>query len=195
MKSLLLGREKIFFRRLWQLPSLQKHSSSYAHGTSAVPLLGETIGRYFEQQVLLNRSKIAVVVRHQSIRWTYEQLNEICDCFAKGLIDIGVKTGDRVGIWSPNNSEWLVTQLATAKIGAILVNINPAYKDDELKYALNLVEVSTLVMSPSLKSLDYIEILNKLAPELSKSRPGSFVSDPRGCFILMLLRPRFRAGI
>jgi fatty-acyl-CoA synthase len=80
--------------------------------------------------------------------------------------------GDRVGIWSPNNSEWVLAQLATAKIGAVLVNINPAYKSDELEYVLNLVECNTLIMAPSLKTSSYIDIINDVIPELKKSVPG-----------------------
>lgn len=158
--------------------NIRKSSSSlsYAHGTSTTPLIGETIGSFFEKQVAIYGDKEALVVKHQSVRWSYTELNERADCLARGLLGIGVNRGDRVGIWSPNNSEWLLTQLATAKIGAVLVNINPAYRSDELQHALNLVDVSTLVMAPSLKTSNFLDIIHELAPEIAHCKPGDLSS-------------------
>src|SRR5436309_1626695 len=104
---------------------------SYAHGASSIPLLGETIGENLRQTVERFPEKEAVVVRHQNYRATYQQLWKQVDLAARGLLAKGVQKGDRVGIWSPNRFEWVVTQYATARIGAILVNINPAYKTSE----------------------------------------------------------------
>ena len=112
-------------------------SKSYTSGTSQVPLLGTTIGDLFDQTVEKYANHEGLVVTHQNIRWTYKQLQQQVDDCAKALIAMNIKKGDRVGIWSPNRSEWLIIQLATAKIGAILVNINPSYRLNELEYALN----------------------------------------------------------
>ena len=101
---------------------------SYVHGASNVQLLGSTIGDLFDQTADRFPDNMALVSRHQNIRFTYRQLKEECDRFARSLMAIGVAKGDRVGIWSPNNYEWVIVQFATAKIGAILVNINPAYR-------------------------------------------------------------------
>src|SRR5258706_10297478 len=101
---------------------------SYSHGASAIPLLGETIGENLRKTVERFPDNEAVVVRHQNYRATYKQLWEQVDLAARGLLAKGVQKSDRVGIWSPNRFEWVVTQYATARIGAIMVNINPAYK-------------------------------------------------------------------
>jgi fatty-acyl-CoA synthase len=109
---------------------------SYVCGTSGIPLIGETIGAHFDRAVERWGSLDALVVRHQGIKWTYAELKERVDTVAAGLLAIGVAPGDRVGIWSPNNAEWLLVQLATAKAGIILVNINPAYRLAEVEHAL-----------------------------------------------------------
>jgi non-ribosomal peptide synthetase component F len=145
---------------------------SYDHGISSQKLIGDTIGRYLDQQVEKNPDGLALIVRHQNIRWTYQQLQFRINLIANKLLSLGIRRGDRVGIWSPNNSEWTLTQFATAKMGAILVNINPSYQQDELKYALNLVGCNALVLAPSLKSTNYIKIIQSLCPELASSRPG-----------------------
>ena len=104
--------------------------TSYAHGASAVPLLGETIGENLRRTVERVPDREALVVRSQGYRATYRELWADVDRAARGLMAHGVQHGDRVGIWSPNRFEWVVLQYATARIGAILVNINPAYKSD-----------------------------------------------------------------
>ncbi|HEV2187028.1 MAG TPA: AMP-binding protein, partial [Stellaceae bacterium] len=101
---------------------------SYVHGASDIPLIGETIGAHFDRVVERFPERDALIVRHQHIRWNYRELRAQVDAFAAGLIALGLKPGERIGIWSPNNAEWVVTQFATAKAGLILVNINPAYR-------------------------------------------------------------------
>jgi fatty-acyl-CoA synthase len=110
---------------------------SYVHGASDTALLGDTIGRYFERAVARAPDDLALVVRHQGVRWSYGDLAARVDACAAGLLALGLVAGDRLGIWSPNNAEWVVTQLATAKAGLVLVNINPAYRVHELEYGLN----------------------------------------------------------
>ena len=110
---------------------------SYVSGTSDTPLLGMTIGAAFDQTVARFPDREALVSRHQGLRYTWAQLRDEVDRAARGLLAIGITKGDRVGIWSPNRAEWTITQFATSKIGAILVNINPAYRLHELEYALN----------------------------------------------------------
>ena len=112
---------------------------SYAHGTSTVAADRRDDRRHFDRTVARWGDRPALIVRQQGIRWTYRELGEQVDAFAAGLLALGLKPGERVGIWSPNNAEWVVTQFATAKAGLILVNINPAYRLAELEYALNKV--------------------------------------------------------
>jgi fatty-acyl-CoA synthase len=145
---------------------------SYAHGGSTVPLTGETIGVHFDRVVARWGDRPGVVVRQQGVRWTYQELGRRVDAFAAGLLALGLQPGERVGIWSPNNAEWIVTQFATAKAGLILVNINPAYRLSELEYALNKVGCRALVTATAFKTSDYIGMVNTVAPELSRSRPG-----------------------
>jgi fatty-acyl-CoA synthase len=145
---------------------------SYAHGTSTVALLGETIGNCFDRTVARCGDRPALIACQQSVRWTYRELSERVDAFAAGLIALGLKPGERIGIWSPNNAEWVVTQFATAKAGLILVNINPAYRLSELEYALNKVGCRALITATSFKTSDYVGMLNTLAPELRHAKPG-----------------------
>ncbi len=145
---------------------------SYDHGTSTTKLIGETIGTFFDEAVARWHDRDALIVRHQDIRWTYGELGRRVDALAAGLLGLGLEPGDRIGIWSQNNAEWVLTQFATAKAGLILVNVNPAYRKAEIEYALNKVACKALITSPALKSSDYIAILNDLAPEIATSQPG-----------------------
>ena len=145
---------------------------SYAHGGSAVPLIGETIGAHFDRTVARWGDRPALIVRQQNVRWTWSELGRKVEAFAAGLLALGLKAGDRIGIWSPNNAEWIVTQYATAKAGLILVNINPAYRLSEVEYALNKVGCRALITATRFKTSDYIGMVNTLAPELARSRPG-----------------------
>jgi fatty-acyl-CoA synthase len=148
----------------------QRHS--YVQGASSVPLFGDTIGAHFDSVAERWHERTALIVRHQSIRWSYGQLKARVDAFAAGLLALGIEPGDRVGIWSPNNAEWVITQLATAKAGAILVNINPAYRLAELDYALNKVGCKALVTTDRFKTSNYVGMLRELAPEIDDSAPG-----------------------
>ncbi|MGD8580333.1 MAG: AMP-binding protein, partial [Lysobacterales bacterium] len=141
-------------------------TSSYFRGVNQPPLLEETIGQRFDDIAARFGERDALVVRHQGIRWTYAQFHREAERFASGLLALGVTTGDRVGIWAPNCHEWCLTQFATAKIGAILVCINPAYRVFELEYALNKSGCKAIVTAERFKSSDYLGMLRSLAPEL-----------------------------
>ena len=152
-------------------------TQSYVHGASETPLIGHTIGEQFEQAVKRWGDREALVVRHQNVRWTFADLKEKVDQCAAGLLAMGLEPGDRIGIWSPNNSEWAVTQFATAKAGLILVNINPAYRLAELEYALNKVGCKALVTAAAFKTSDYLGMLRTLAPELDQATPGDLHAE------------------
>ena len=129
--------------------------NSYLHGASTTPLIGETIGENLRRTCERFPDREAVVVRSQGYRATYRALWEQTTTLARALMASGVDAGDRVGIWSPNRFEWVITQFATARIGAILVNINPAYKTSELQYALKQSGVSLLIHARSFRTSDY----------------------------------------
>ncbi|AJC20450.1 AMP-binding protein [Pandoraea pulmonicola] len=154
-----------------------RNGLSYVKGDTDVPLstltvfglLAETAARFPERQ--------AVVFREQGVDWTWREFIAHVDTFAAGLISLGLKKGDRVGIWSPNRVEWLVTQFATARVGLILVNINPAYRLAELEYAINKVGCKALVAAESFKTSRYLDMLGTLAPELARCAPGQLQSE------------------
>jgi fatty-acyl-CoA synthase len=148
-------------------------TSSYVHSASEVPLLGETIGANFRAIAARLPGHPALIVRHQGICWNYAELETRVRDVAAGLLALGLQPGDRVGIWSPNNAEWVVAQYATAWAGLILVNINPAYRLSELEYALNKVGCAALITATAHRSSDYIGMLNSLAPEIAGSMPGT----------------------
>ncbi len=152
------------------------HQWSYTSGISTIPLLGLTIGDQFDQTVSSYPDNLALISRHQHIRWTYRQLQDHVDQCAKALLHLGIQKGQRVGIWAPNCAEWCITQFATSKIGAILVNLNPSYRLHELEYALKQSGCSTLVTAAQFKSSSYTEMLYDLAPELRDCEPGSLKS-------------------
>jgi fatty-acyl-CoA synthase len=149
-----------------------KPAMSYVCGTSNQPLIYQTIGDAFDHTVERWGDREAVVVRHQGIRWTWRQLGEAIEAFAAGLLALDLQPGDRVGIWSPNNIEWLITQFATARAGLVLVNINPAYRKAEVIYTLNKVGCKALVLAREFKSSHYVGILHDIAPAIKTSRPG-----------------------
>ncbi|WP_454765242.1 AMP-binding protein [Cupriavidus campinensis] len=142
-------------------------------GATDVPLSDDTIPALLARAVHANPDGDAVVFREQDVRWTWREFAGQVDRLAAGLLSRGIRHGDRVGIWSPNRVEWLVTQFATARIGAILVNINPAYRQAELEYALNKAGVRALITAVRFKSSDYLGMLAALAPELSDAEPGT----------------------
>jgi fatty-acyl-CoA synthase len=145
---------------------------SYASGVSSRPLLGETIGENLCRTVDEHGEAEALVVPHQHYRATYRQLWEQVTLAARGLLARGVARGDRVGIWSPNRFEWVVVQFATARIGAILVNVNPAYRVTELEYALRQSGVSFLILARAFRQSDYVgmlETVRTMCPELREA--------------------------
>jgi len=156
--------------------TLTPQNQSYLGGSASQPLLYETIGSCFDRIAAQYPDKEAVVVRHQDIRWSFKQYQEQVDALATGLLKQGVKPGDRVSIWSPNRIEWCLTQFATAKIGAIMVCINPAYRVYELEYALNKVQSKVIIAAESFKTSQYLKMLEELAPELSTCEPGQLNS-------------------
>jgi fatty-acyl-CoA synthase len=145
---------------------------SYVSGTSDTPLLGLTIGDAFDRTVARFPDREALIVRQQGLRYTWAALRAEVDRCARGLLALGVRKGDRLGIWAPNRAEWTITQFATAKIGAILVNINPAYRLHELEYALNQSGCSVIVTASAFRTTSYLEMLQTLCPELARCAPG-----------------------
>ena len=146
---------------------------SYFHRAAAVPLLNDTLGGALDKAAERWPNQEAVVVRDQGARLTFAGLRREAVRLAAGLIALGLKPGDRVGLWSPNRIEWVLTQYATAKAGLILVNINPGYRAGELEYALNKVECRALITANRFKTTHYIDILRELAPELNHCTPGA----------------------
>jgi fatty-acyl-CoA synthase len=155
---------------------MTRSAPSYVYGADTRPLLGETVGVNFTRTVTKYGSRPGLIVRQQRISWTYAELGARVDAFAAGLIALGLKPGERVGIWSPNNAEWVITQFATAKAGLVLVNINPAYRLSELEFALNKVGCRALITATAFKTSDYIGMINTLAPELAQSEPGKLAA-------------------
>ncbi len=151
---------------------------SYAHGASSTPLLGETIGANFERTVARVPDAEALVARHQGLRYTYSELNDAVDQVARGLIEHGLSSGDRLGIWSPNNAEWVLLQYATAKAGIVLVNINPAYRTSELDYTLNQSGCRMLVAAQAFKTSDYVAMVEQVRPELRTLEQVVFLGTP-----------------
>ena len=149
---------------------------SYYCGASTTQIIYETIGGFFDRVAEKYPDNKALILRHQGVEWTYAELQHRVDQLASGLLALGIAPGDRVGIWGPNSAEWVLTQLATAKIGAIMVCINPAYRLYELEYALNKVECEALITDESFKTSDYLGMLNTLAPELEYCAPGALAS-------------------
>ena len=150
---------------------------SYTHGASSVPLLGETIGENLRRTVERFGDREALVSRHQGYRATFHELWEQSALAARGFMARGVRQGDRVGIWSPNRYEWVIVQYATARIGAILVNINPAYKTAELEYALKQSDVSFLVLARSFRTADYVGMLAEVRDRCPDLREALVIED------------------
>jgi fatty-acyl-CoA synthase len=145
---------------------------SYVHGAADQPLLGQTIGQALDRAVAAWPHHTALISRAQGIRWTWRELRDHVDAFASGLLALGLRRGDRIGIWSLNRAEWALTQFAAARAGLILATINPAYRLSELEFALNKVGCVALVTATAFKSSDYIGMVNTIAPELAASVPG-----------------------
>ena len=146
---------------------------SYARGATDVPLIEQTIGAFFADMVARQPDREALVSVHQGRRYTYAQLQTEAHRLASALLGLGLVPGDRVGIWSHNNAEWVLMQLATAQVGLVLVNINPAYRTAEVEYALNKVGCKLLVTMARFKTSDYLGMLRELAPEWAHGTPGA----------------------
>ena len=145
---------------------------SYFSATSEKPLVYETIGACLDRAADAFGERDGLIVRHQGVRWSYGEYRERVNELASGLLTLGIKKGDRVGIWAPNCYEWCLSQFATAKIGAILVCINPAYRTFELEFALNKSGCLALVTAQRYLTSNYAGMLAELAPELSTAVPG-----------------------
>ena len=152
-------------------------TQSYYCGESKTQIIYRTIGAWLDEICDRYPDNEALVVRHQDLRWTYKELHSRVEALAAGLLALGVEPGDRVGIWGPNSAQWTLVQYATAKIGAIMVCINPAYRLHELEYALNKVQCKALVTAANFKSSDYLGMLQTLAPELNRCEPGQLQSE------------------
>jgi len=150
---------------------------SHVAGSTAVPLSSATLPALLHDTAARWPGRPAVVFREQDVRWTWSQFAAEVDRLAAGLAALGLQRGDRLGIWSPNRVEWLVTQFATARIGVILVNINPAYRLAELEYALDASGCRAIVAAERLRTSDYLGMLRTLAPELERCAPGRLVSQ------------------
>jgi len=151
---------------------------SHVKGSTARPLIHATIPGFMAHIRARHGERIAAVFSQSGERWSYHDLMRRVDRLAAGLLSIGVYKGDRVGIWSPNRPEWLLAQFATARIGAILVNINPSYQTNELEYALRHAGVSTLITAPRFRDNDYMAKLCALIPDLASARPGHGAAMP-----------------
>lgn len=146
---------------------------SQAQGATDVPLIEQTIGAFFDAMVARQPEHEALVSVHQGRRYTYRGLQQAAHQLASALLRQGLQPGDRVGIWSHNNAEWVLMQLATAQVGLVLVNINPAYRTSEVEYALNKVGCKLLVTMAQFKTSDYLGMLRELAPEWAHGQPGA----------------------
>jgi fatty-acyl-CoA synthase len=150
---------------------------SYSHGTSLIPLLGHTIGADLERAVDRYGDRDALIVRHQDVRMTYRELDAAVNQLARGLLARGLAKGDRVGIWAPNCHEWVLVQYATAKVGVILVNINPAYRAHELGYVLRQSGARLLVAAPAFKTSDYRAMVAEVRGELPDLDDAIFLAS------------------
>ncbi len=150
---------------------------SYAFRGSEKPLIGKTIGEMFKEIAHKYPDNDAVISIHQNRRYTYRQLEQEVDRTAKGFIALGLKKGDRLAIWATNIAEWIITQFATAKVGIILVNINPAYRTHELEYALRQSETQAILLMDRFKTSDYVNMFYEVCPEAKTSKPGQIHSE------------------
>ena len=147
-------------------------TQSYVHGVSLTPLLGETIGTLLRRVTAEGPDRVAQITRHQNVRWTYAELLERSENLAIGLQALGLKKGERIGVWAANCSEWVLAQFGTALAGLILVNINPAYRVHEFEHAVKKAGCRALILSPGHKSNDYFASLRALAPEIDTAEPA-----------------------
>ena len=156
---------------------METYQRSYSNGVGGPALLGFCVGEVLDRTAAAYPDKLALVVRHQNRRYTYSEFRGEVELVARGLLHLGVQKGDRVGLWATNCAEWVITQFGTAKIGAILVNINPAYRAYELEYALRQSECQTLLLIQGFRDCDYISTLVSICPEVEHSRAGELSSE------------------
>ena len=154
-------------------PLLPRDGLSHVVGTTDMPLTERTICAALDQTVTQYAERTACVFREQGLRWSWTALRDQTDRLAAGLHRLGLRKGERVGIWAPNRAEWILAQYATARLGIILVNINPAYRLTELEYALNKVACRAIITAPEFKTSKYLEMLQTLAPELAGCKPAA----------------------
>ncbi|WP_313073711.1 AMP-binding protein [Melaminivora sp.] len=157
-------------------PTQPPYALSHARGATDVPLIEQTIGDFFADMARRQGTREALVSRHQGLRYSYAELHRQARRLASALLGLGLAPGDRVGIWSHNNAEWVLMQLATAQVGLVLVNINPAYRVAEVEYALNKVGCKALVTMAQFKTSDYLGMLRELAPELALCLPAKLAA-------------------
>jgi fatty-acyl-CoA synthase len=150
---------------------------SYAKGSTDRPLLELTVGALLDQTALRYPDNDALISLHQGLRYSYREFQAEVDRCARALLAIGLKKGDRIGIWSPNYAEWTILQFASSKVGAILVNINPSYRVHELEFALQLTGCAALVLATQFRTSNYADMLRELAPELDHCAPGQLLSQ------------------
>jgi fatty-acyl-CoA synthase len=150
---------------------------SYASGAADPPLIRECIGQVLKDAATAYRDQAGLIVRHQGRRYTYGELEEEVQRAARGLLSLGIQAGDRVGIWATNCAEWVITQFATARIGSILVNINPLNRVRELEYVLRQSECQTLVLIQGFRDIDYLQTIQQVCPELVHHDTGELHSD------------------
>ncbi len=151
---------------------LKPRGGSYVCGDTSVPLWRKTVFDVLKDTAAEFGHRDAAIFCEHDVRWSWSDLLQKCDDLASGLLAVGLAPGDRVGIWSPNRPEWLLMQFATARVGIILVNINPSYRVYELEYALNKSGCKALVLAEQFKTSDYVDMLRELAPEIDNSEPG-----------------------
>ncbi|HEY6248610.1 MAG TPA: AMP-binding protein [Candidatus Angelobacter sp.] len=163
-------------------------SASYARGVDTPALLGQCIGEMLDLSAAAHPERDALIVRHQSLRYTWRQLHQQVELVARGLLWLRVKKGDRVGIWATNCAEWVVLQFAAAKVGAILVNINPANRAFELEYVLRQSECQTLFLGQGFRDCDYLATLRSVCPELDGCLRTDLRAEklPRFCNVVLL---------
>lgn len=159
--------------------TVPKNRPSYVSGVAERPLKGETIGDCFDATVARYPDRDALISRHQGLRYSWTRLQAEVDRAARALLAVGVASGERVGIWATNRAEWAITQFATAKIGAILVNINPSYRSHELEYALRQSGTSTLILQGAFKTSRYADMIAELVPALNETAGATLAGATR----------------
>ena len=160
-----------------KIDRIPRNNQSQVAGSTNQPLLPHTIAQMLVETVNWFPNHEAAVFCDSGERWTYQEFATRVDALANGLLELGLSRGDRLGLWSPNRPEWLLTQFATARLGIVLVNINPAYRTAELEYALNKVECKALISAEKFKKSNYLDMLRELAPELNSDAPGQLQSN------------------